>query len=58
MFKGALIFLFGGIFGLLGGLVLGGIGGFFGGFIAAASFNEDEDKTGETEVVYRGATAP
>jgi hypothetical protein len=52
LYKGASIFLFGGIFGLLVGLILGAIGGFLGGFIAAASSFSDDKKSGT--VHYHG----
>lgn len=59
MFKGALIFLFGGIVGSIIGVLAGGLLGFFGGAIAGIIWSGEEDETAETdEAVYRGASTP
>lgn len=54
MYKGALIFFFGGIFGSLFGVLGGGIVGYFGGTIWAEVMKEEGKKEAMGRVRYQG----
>lgn len=54
MYKGALIFFFGGIFGSLFGVLGGGIVGYFGGTIWAEVMKDEGKKEAMSRVHYQG----